>query len=422
MDINIVMKVMKIKSLVLSVLNQAVGSGVGFLTGLYFSMVLSAEKFGYWGIGFAAILFVGGIGNAMFLTQMVVNSPDVVENKKDQYYFYYLNLMLVFLVSGVLIVTTISVVLLFLGFLSKNHALFVSGVSMAASGYLLKDYFIRRAYIKRCERMALVINSFGAAMFFLLIFVSQYVDFIKDEIDATAMYGIIQIASASIGYHLMVKEVGFKVKFRLLGDFKKIILEAKWAVLGTVVTWIQSQAYVYGIAFLIGVSGVGLANAARIFTSPYVFLLPAINQLTMPRLSEMRVSNPDAVVRQGGVYTGILVLFGLFYSVIIVFYNQYFVNLLYGTKYDGIEAVVMAWCFVLISQLIRDGASTLMQSLKQFKYLAVYNIVTAVLCLIFTVVLSVAFDVVGSVAALGLGEFLLGIGLWMKINRHKKFE
>lgn len=416
------MAIRKISSLAVSVLNQAIGSGVGFLTGVYFSLVLSADQFGYWGIGFATILFAGGIGNAIFLTQMVVNAPEVAKDEREKYYVQIFNLLLLFLSRGLFAVIVVCVALCIFDFEIKEQLFFVFLVAVSSVGNILKDYFVRRAYIKRIEKMALVINLAGAAVFIVCVCVSYFYKLVQSEIDAMIMYGAIQFSSAFVGYYFFNKEVAQATKSVSSFDLREILVNAKWSVFGTVVTWVQSQAYVYGTAILIGVAGVGLANAARVFTSPYIFLLPAINQLTMPRLSEMRVVNPGAIVRKGLVYTGLLVLFGFCYSAIILVFSEDFVGLLYGVKYEGIGSVVVAWCFVLIAQLIRDGASTLMQSLKLFRFLAMYNVATAIICLMLTVFLSVKFEVVGSVVALGMGEFILGIGLWIRINRYKKLK
>jgi len=73
------------KAIVVSVLNQMVSSATNFLFGLYLVRNLPPVEFGLYGIGFAITLFYAGIGNAMFLTQMVVHIPNKAAEDREPY-------------------------------------------------------------------------------------------------------------------------------------------------------------------------------------------------------------------------------------------------------------------------------------------------------------------------------------------------
>ena len=95
------------KALSVSVLNQAVSSGTNFVLGLYLVRVLTPANFGLYSIGFAIGIFFFGIGNSLFLTQMVVHTPGKSENDRMQYaaniFFLVFGFSVVILFSNVLL-------------------------------------------------------------------------------------------------------------------------------------------------------------------------------------------------------------------------------------------------------------------------------------------------------------------------------
>jgi len=79
-----------------------------FLFGLYLVRNLPPVEFGLYGIGFAITLFYAGIGNAMFLTQMVVHIPNKAAEDREPYAARICLIMMLFcLVTAFLLVVLV---------------------------------------------------------------------------------------------------------------------------------------------------------------------------------------------------------------------------------------------------------------------------------------------------------------------------
>lgn len=141
------------RALSVSVLNQVVSSGTNFLFGLYLVRILAPAEFGLYGIGFAISLLYVGVGNALFLTQMVVHLPDKAVLERNAYVGRVLLLVVLFCLGTVVFVG----IVLFAG---RTHWSTVAGywgfgyaVTAAATTSLLKtsSFAMPTADEKRAE-------------------------------------------------------------------------------------------------------------------------------------------------------------------------------------------------------------------------------------------------------------------------------
>jgi hypothetical protein len=92
------------------------------------------------------------------------------------------------------------------------------------------------------------------------------------------------------------------------------------------------------------------------------------------------------------------------------------IPLVLGPKYSGMTFFVVAWCVVLLSTLIRDGAANLLYALKRFRVVTFANAVSATAALGATIVLVRIWGGPGAVLGSAVGELLLGAALWMRVR------
>ena len=408
------------KALSVSVLNQAVSSGTNFAMGLYLVRALSPSEFGIYGIGIAVSLFYSGIGNALFLTQMVVHTPDKNSDDRQPYAARMLIALIVFcLVTAIFTLVAFVVGGTWSAWLAKYSGLGLP-IAAASIAYVLKDFFVRHSYTARKEVWALVVNV-AVALTLLSLLLMQYLSLEKFTSESALwVYAMSNIAGAVVGYLLAKLPLrGVRLR-RIVEDAQEAWHGGRWAIGGVSVTWMQSQAYTYVTALFLGPAGVGYANAARMLITPFSMLAPAINQVTMPRLASLRLHDQQKMIRTGFFITSGLLVAAVVYLAMIIVAADRLVTLILGDKFQNLRPIIITWSIVLLFQLLRDGAGTIIQVMKNFRILMLTNTISAVATVVSAVVLMKLYGVPGAILGTGIGELLLALMLWRFILNEPK--
>lgn len=409
-----------VKALSVSMLNQIVSGGANFAFGVLMVRILLPAEFGYYGIGYAIILLFSGVGNALFLTQMVVNMPDKKLHRKAD---YAARILLMVVLLGIFFVTLFASGFWLIGpfFMGESEGLGLS-LSLACMFALVKEFFVRYSYSVRRELYALIVNLSWAFILGLGVALFWLKGGVISSNDAFAMLSIAGGGAGIVGLCLHRLPLATQSITSLKQEFWGCFEGGRWAIGGVLVTWVQSQAYLYVSLFFIGPIGVALANASKILISPFSFLLPAINQVVLPRLADARNENKVNLFWIGKLYLLIVAAMALFYAVFLVVFLEGIVKLLLGEKYEVEQVfyVVIAWASVLVFQVVRNGAGVQLQALKAFRSLMISNIFSASICVVATFYLADIYGVAGAVLGTGLGELVLGLLLWRVIGNERK--
>ncbi|MDH3274510.1 MAG: hypothetical protein OEM99_08220 [Gammaproteobacteria bacterium] len=400
----------------ISVLNQAVSSGTHFLLGLYLVRALTPAEFGLYGIGFAICLFYAGIGNALFLTQMVVNTPDKLQ--ADRLHYAANILMAVMLFGGF---TIVCAWLVFLGGelglpWRGDYAGYGIAVVAASVTYLLKDFFIRHAFTARKEAWALVVSCVVAATLAGLLLFDHYSGRIITAERALWIYAMSQLAGAILGFTLARLPMRSVAWSHVHTDFREAWLGGRWATGVNLAYWLRTQAPIYLTAWYIGPIGVGYVIAAKVLISPVYIMANPIYQVMMPRIVELRNRDRRKMLRISGITTAGLVGFAILYSTALLGAVDIIAPVVLGPQYGQIAPLAAAWSLVLILELARDGAGILFQALKRFRDLMLANAVSAGVAILSAALLLQLVGVPGAVLGVAVGELVLIVLLWRMIR------
>jgi O-antigen/teichoic acid export membrane protein len=401
--------------LILSLCNQLISSGGNFLIGIYLARTLSLEGFGLYGLGYGICMLYISIGNALLLTQMVVNMPDRIGGEKEKY------AAKIFCAVGLLGIMVLALTSAGFFLAVQVHPEYyqlmpsVFAVALASALFLCNEFFISYAYLKRQETLALMVNALTIFTLFSGLSLEKIMGIPLSPEHVLLLYALGAAIGSCVAY--IASPLPLRQGIR---NMKPELTEAwhhgRWALGGAVVTWIQAQAYTYVLAFFLGPGGVGQANAARIFISPFSFFLPAINKVAIPRLADLRQSNPQRMFHVSMMLTLWLSILTIVYSCILLFCLDFVAKIILGRHDTRIESVVWAWCLVLIFQMIRSGGGVLLQVQKKFRILMLVNIPTAVITVVAAILLIYWFGAVGSVLGMVAGEIVLASFIWKEIK------
>ena len=406
------------KALSISAINQILSSATNFALGIYLVRFLTPLEFGLYGIGFAISLFYAGVGNALFLTQMVVLTASKPPEDRLPYALRMFVLVVLFcLLTGFVVAIVLVIGGVFSAWL-EAYGSFGWAVLCASIAFLLKDFFVRHAYIVRRELLALQINTIVALALTILLCIKLSGSGIMNAKQALFAYAISNLLGGVAGFLLARLPLENIDLVPIVKDAREAWHGGVWATGGTVVNWLQSQSYIYVLGIFAGPAGVGLANAAKLLTSPLGFVLPVVNQVAMPRLCELQASNPIMMLKIGRLMAiSLSILALLYFTILFIIYDP--ISEMLGQSYVEIKTLTVTWCIVLFLQIIRGSASTILQVEHQFRILLITNLESGVLAIFFSIALMHFAGVAGAILGNAIAEIYFSIRLWKIIARRQ---
>ncbi|WP_374240805.1 lipopolysaccharide biosynthesis protein [Zoogloea sp.] len=372
-----------LKAISFSLASQALSSGTTFVLSMYLLSVMSPEGFGLYNLAFAAILFLAGIGNALFLTQMVVLTPRKKVDEQKEYARRILSL----LVISCFFCSVIGGALGFFAFLLefKVWGFLTGAIAIATAGYVLKDFYIRYAYINEREIWVFLIN-FSNAIFLALFFtVLALLNFSCGVSEVLVVFAASQFCAAYLGKFLTEITPLWKIK-KIKEDFKEAWAGGKWDSLTNCVYFLRTQSHTLVVGALIGSAAVAKVNAARIFVSPVTILIPGLSQVFLPRLSKISAQGTLVQVEKLTIKLCILLaLLSLAYAALLFFVYEALMSLFsLKESYQGIGWLVVFWMVYVFFMAINSGLFLAVKALNRFKYQAAVNSVSAAASVIFS--------------------------------------
>jgi O-antigen/teichoic acid export membrane protein len=402
-------------ALMMSFLNQVVSSGGNFLVGVYLARTLSLEAFGLFGISMGVCLLYIGVGNAVIFTQMMVNIPDKMPMEKDA---YATKMLFAALMLGALTLGLVTLFMLGTMFFRADLSSLlksVAAVACTAVFLLLKEFFVSYSYVRRKELWALAVNGLSVMVLAAGLAIEHVAHIPLTPENVLLLYAAGAAVGAASGYFVSPLSL-MRDSQNFMPEFIEAWRHGRWALGGVIVSWMQSQMYAYVLAFFLGPAGVGQANAAKIFISPFSFLLPAINKITVPRLADLRQNNRRRMFRVSLALTGGLFLFAIFYSILLLSNLDFISKLVLGRRDPAIQSLVWVWCFFLVNQMLLSGGSGLLQVLRRFRVLTLINIPSAVVAVLTAVVLIQQIGTPGAIWGTAAGEIVLSLLIWREIR------
>lgn len=395
------------KALSISVLNQIVSSATNFGLGIYLVRVLPPAEYGLYGIGFAISLFFAGIGNALFLIQMVVHTPDKPLADRLPYAARMLLAVIGFSAMSFLLSTFIFGVGGFASQFLRQYSQYGIAVTAASTAYLVKEFFVRHAYNNRKESWALAIHGTLAASLILLLIGQHFEKQTLTVIEALWAYALAHVAASLHGFRLASLPLRSATRQAMVTDHREAWRGGKWAMSTNFVYFLRAHAHTIIVAGSIGPIGVAQLNAARLFITPAVMLTPALSQIFMPRMAQARCDSLPKLYHTGRVFSEVLLLVAVLYSVLLLLAFDLLSPFVVGAKYGQLFWLVTAWCVHACILSLRNGQEITFQILKAFKKQLLANSISSVITLIAVASAIKIFGIAGAVIGLILGEISL---------------
>lgn len=396
------------RSMLLSILDQAMVSGVSFAIMICLVAVTNPAAVGHYAIYAAALLMAVGLHSALIVTPYNVLSPGRPEEAAR---------VLAGAIDAADVVARFAI-----GALAAVLAGVLDGWSMAPLAFALTVATLWREAIRSraitAERMDLCLRVDGLALGSALL-AAIGLSLILPPVTAV-------LAALAIGNALCVAvhyaEGGALVPDRAaLAGYATIWPVARFGVSGATATEIQDRGYVFVIAALRDEAAVGVLQAGRIMTAPVTLSATAWGRIARTRMARAIAEGNDAGARAilaKGLVALAIVAAACFAVLWLVW--PLVERWILGDRYPGIGAIVAVWALYACLTIQSTAVSFYFQAAERFRELSGASWATAIAAI--SLVFLLALDVPLAIAAWAMvvGEAIgLGWMAWMMRQRER---
>jgi O-antigen/teichoic acid export membrane protein len=400
----------------LAVSDQALLSLVNLLSNIFIIRFSTKSEFGIYGVGFASIVLISGLTHALISLQMTLIAPDKLESERNEYFGSMFIAMVV--VVSIFVVLALLGVAISGGTLSSEYRSLVMVIVLSLPGVLTMQFMRQYHYFFNLAHRVLLFDLIYFFTYFCLM--SFLVYFEVADIHLWAL-----IANGGIALILGLTALILSVRINIKSSFalaKVSLIEAwrsgSWAVLGSFMTALQSQSYIYLLLFLRGASSVAEMNAARLFLSPLLVMSAGLSRVMIPKMALLKAAGDinQAVKIAIKVMLALIVML-IFYLGIVMFAWDWLSGYMEDKSYENLGLLVAMWGVYFVGSVMVNTPSELLQVFREFRMLTLTGMVASGLVLLGSIPAIIYFGVIGAILILILGEMGMAVLLWSLFQR-----
>lgn len=404
------------KHILMSTLDQALLSASNFIVGVYLIKSVGKLEYGTYVLGYAVVLLLVGVQNALVSTQMIVLSPYKDSATRRRFcgslavgqYCIFIPLVILGVCGAVVAYES--------GFMSASDKHLSYAIGIAILGTLLREFYRAYFFITSQIVEVIIIDVLYVTLLLSGLFLA---DFPAESLHLIAI-GLLGVASFVAG-----SVAAFLSKVRLCFKWKEMILslgevwpQGRWSLGGVAVTWIQDQSYVYLLSAMGGRAATADASASRLFFAPLALLNTGFTRVLMPRWAELwRIKDikvmKDIAFKVKAIFTILIVG----YVSALLMSKDVVTNWVLTAEYSDLSLLIILWGVVFLVQVIRSNYASMLQVLGAFRSLTIANLASATVVISIGTYLIAKYGAAGSVTALIVGELVLTFLLAIILNK-----
>lgn len=301
---------------VTSFFDQGLLSAFNFMIGIILIKTIPQNQYGYHSIAWAALFFLVSIQNAIVTTPLTV----LLASKKDECKHDYVSGLckgqFLILLPVVAVVIGIISILYCLG-LDVIKVLIAICLCLSSIGFLFREFLRAYCFAKESVLDVLKIDLCYVIIYFVLIAI-------------TVLYFNLSVAinfifigvSAGLVFILLKKGFSLNADSNIMKQsYTENWKYGKWALLGVIVTHIQSYSYLYLVGALIGSIAVAEVSASKLLLMPLALLQGSWGKVAIPNGARLRESNriKRFFMQQVAVSAVMVIIIALYVSLVSTF-------------------------------------------------------------------------------------------------------
>ena len=360
-----------------SIVDQGLVSGAGFLLSFLLARWLSSEAYGAFAVAFATLLFLSGFHNVLLLEPMSVMGPARYSNQASAYLAAQLKIhkLLGSLLAGALLLTA-----LLMKLLEANREL---AMATAASAFAL-PFFLMLWLVRRMAYMVQrpAIAGWASAGYFLLTLFGLLVLHTRNVLTPTTAFFVLGSAGL-LSVALPLRQLG------MLGartvdpcSWRAVAQEnwnyGRWLVLSTALFSVAAQIQTYLVAGFLGLGAAGIFRAMQVPSLMMTQIVIAVGLLVLPSMSyEFGLGQLDQLRKKAVLASAFVTLLALGYAAFLALFADSIEHLLYGGKYSGYVRLIPILGLVPVCTGLAIGFSMAVRASQKPHFDLVANAISA---------------------------------------------
>ena len=400
-------------SLIIQILSSITNLGINF----YLLHSAETREYGLYGLGFAVTMLMASISTSLFLVPMTVLASNKVDSERREFISTCYALVIMFCVLFGITVLSAYFFCLGVGISFKINNYYVGALVVFSVTSIVRDFFIRWAFLLRREIVALKAQIFLSVATFAGFFFCISQNIVIDATGAILISAGVQVLAGT--YLYFISEIRFRPTAPKLFDCMINIWKfGKWSTVANITDFARIQSYSLIVASFIGAVGLARLNAARLLVTPAVMLIPVFSQIALPRLSNL-AEHKDIHKFCTHSLIFFLSLTGLAtsYSLLVVIFYSHVAALLIPFTYGDLFYFVILWSIWAILLSVRAGVEVVAQSKFMFRTLGYVGGICTMPAIFLTIILISKFGLDGSLISLILVEFTMILMLVYRLQK-----
>ena len=360
-----------------SIVDQGLVSGAGFLLSFLLARWLSSEAYGAFAVAFATLLFLSGFHNVLLLEPMSVMGPARYSNQASAYLAAQLKIhkLLGSLLAGALLLTA-----LLMKLLEANREL---AMATAASAFAL-PFFLMLWLVRRMAYMVQrpAIAGWASAGYFLLTLFGLLVLHTRNVLTPTTAFFVLGSAGL-LSVALPLRQLG------MLGartvdpcSWRAVAQEnwnyGRWLVLSTALFFVAAQIQTYLVAGFLGLGAAGIFRAMQVPSLVMTQIVIAVGLLVLPSMSyEFGLGQLAQLRKKAVLASAFVTLLALGYAAFLALFADSIEHLLYGGKYSGYVRLIPILGLVPVCTGLAIGFSMAVRASQKPHFDLVANAISA---------------------------------------------
>jgi O-antigen/teichoic acid export membrane protein len=397
----------------ISILDQGLTSGAGFLVNLLLARWLVSEAYGAFAVAFAALLFLFGFHSALLLEPMSVVGPSSYADRINAYFVSQLKLhaALATVLSAILLLAT--AIMAQIG-MHRELVLATLGSGLALPFILLLWLVRRMCYVAHRPSMA----AWGSAGY--LAFVATGLFLLRATNWLNPFSAFILMGAGSIpAVLLLFWQLGLFEETTSSSCSWRLVLQenwqyGRWIVASTVLFSVVAQTQTYLTAAFLGLGATGIFRAVQIPSLAMTQIVTAVGLLVLPTMaSDFGVGSIRGLKRKAVLSTALLTTLSLIYVLALTILASPIEHLLFGGKFSGYAWLIPVLGLVPVCTGFAMGFSMAVRACQKPHYDLIANAVSAPIALISAFVCIKSWGLAGAALSCvaGFGAYGL-VYLW----------
>lgn len=383
---------------------QSMLSITNFIVGIVVAKYAAKSEYGVYVILFSIIGIAGSYQNALINSPLTVLAPKKEHAEEVRFlsglgvgqWLFFIPLTVVTLVGAALYATY---------WYDYSILYYAIALSIATLTYLLRE-FVRTVHYSKL-RMQLLVKM--DAFFVFSILLGMWAIVFLNRVTSTSsiwVLGFGYLAAAIFGNY-SARDV-YRITWESIRSaFRETWQYSRWALLGVTSDIFKNRGYIYIVSFALGLDKIAEISAARLFLMPVGLLVASSGKITLAKGADILNTKGSAQFKKFSlsILCFLALVWGCYFAFLWMFHD-YLISFL-GEKYRAIEPFLLLWGIFFLVYSLRFPVTNSLQVCKEFKPLANYDVVVAIITVLSCLILIEKAGARGAIISLIAGEMVL---------------